>query len=294
MSEYAIKDYDNNEVLIADNTYLDYPYYIKPHSHRMLELSIIKSGNGIYEINDKRYDIAQFDVFLLGNSDLHHIVLKKGEHVHNMVMHFDPEFLWTFRGHAIDYSFLSPYFNRSPNFSHRLDRNNPSTMKIFNWVNEIEKNMNNEIPYIDLSVKIILEKIMYEIICHYDYCLDRELDNPRLMRNDAYKIHEVKKYVELNIKDDLSLKELSQIACVSPAYFSSVFKKYVGITLSEYIAKKRIEYAIQLIKTTDKYFTEIATQSGFNNSTNFIKSFKKFTGLTPSEFKKRIMSMNVS
>jgi len=74
---------------------------------------------------------------------------------------------------------------------------------------------------------------------------------------------------------------------MSQSYFSALFKKYNGITPIDYIIQKRVQLSIEYIKSTDKSMTEIATICGFNNSTNFIKCFKKTTGRTPSDYRKK-------
>ena len=64
MSQYAITG-NNGEILLSlDNNYLIYPYYFSAHTHHLLEVSIIKSGCGIYEIGKKKYDIETNDVFI--------------------------------------------------------------------------------------------------------------------------------------------------------------------------------------------------------------------------------------
>jgi transcriptional regulator GlxA family with amidase domain len=66
-----------------------------------------------------------------------------------------------------------------------------------------------------------------------------------------------------------------------------MFKKYNGMTVSEYISLKRVRLAMEHLKSTNKTMLEIAGLSGFNSLANFNKSFKKIAGATPTEFRNK-------
>lgn len=83
----------------------------------------------------------------------------------------------------------------------------------------------------------------------------------------------------------MGLDELAEIASMSKSYFSTVFKKLNGISPWDYLISKRISFAAELLKNTDKTILEIALECGFNNTANFNRAFKKITGKTPSEYK---------
>ena len=73
---------------------------------------------------------------------------------------------------------------------------------------------------------------------------------------------------------------------MAETYFSSVFKKFNGISPWEYITIKRVEKAVDLIKNTNLTKLDIAEKCGFSSSSNFYKMFSKITGKTPSEYVK--------
>ena len=93
-------------------------------------------------------------------------------------------------------------------------------------------------------------------------------------------------YIDNNFNEDITLDLLCEKVNYSRCYFSSIFKKCMGMSLWDYLCIKRIEYALNLIKTTDKNLLDIALESGFNNTVNFNKLFKKYTNLSPSTFRK--------
>ena len=60
----------------------------------------------------------------------------------------------------------------------------------------------------------------------------------------------------------------------------------MGMSLWDYLCIKRIECALNLIKTTDKNLLDIALECGFNNTVNFNKMFKKYTNVSPGSFRR--------
>ena len=91
-------------------------------------------------------------------------------------------------------------------------------------------------------------------------------------------------YIAENLDKKIQLKEIADVACMSETYFSSVFKKFNGISPWDYITIKRVEKAISLLKTSDLNKLEIAELCGFSSSSNFYKAFFKITGKTPSDY----------
>jgi AraC family transcriptional regulator len=92
-------------------------------------------------------------------------------------------------------------------------------------------------------------------------------------------------FIQDNYKNKMSLNELAKHVCISPFYFSRVFKKETGYSPYEYITMVRINHSKNLLKTTKLLIKEIAFTVGFNSESNFVTSFKDHTGITPSKFR---------
>ena len=90
-------------------------------------------------------------------------------------------------------------------------------------------------------------------------------------------------FIDSNITSDITLNEIAARAMMTPTYFSSVFKKMNGISPWEYITIKRVEKAVELLKTTELTKLDIAMRCGFTSSSNFYKAFTKITGKTPGD-----------
>lgn len=101
------------------------------------------------------------------------------------------------------------------------------------------------------------------------------------------KILEAMRYIQVNLKENLTINYLADRANLHQDYFSRLFLKYAGQRPLSYLHEKRIERAQYLIATTDLPNTEIAEQIGFENLSHFSKIFKKVTSLTPGQYKKQ-------
>ena len=108
-----------------------------------------------------------------------------------------------------------------------------------------------------------------------------------LQRGSGHQIVEnAKQYVDDNYaKQDLSLACAAQHVAVSTGYLSALFKKETGVNFVKYITDVRMQEAMNLLRTTDKKTYEIADETGFASAHYFSISFKKYTGLSPSEFR---------
>ncbi|MFC0214576.1 response regulator [Paenibacillus chartarius] len=96
------------------------------------------------------------------------------------------------------------------------------------------------------------------------------------------------KYVHQHYADDhLSVQEISDHLQLSMSYVISVFKEATGTTVKQYVLEYRIEKARELLKERSLKVSDIAGQVGFKDGEYFAKVFRKFTGMTPSEYRER-------
>jgi len=101
------------------------------------------------------------------------------------------------------------------------------------------------------------------------------------------KILETTRYIQLNLKENLTVNYLATRANLNEDYFSRLFFNVIGQRPLTYLHEKRIERAQYLIATTTLSFSEIAEKTGFENLPYFSKIFKKVTSITPGEYKKQ-------
>ncbi|WP_340395203.1 AraC family transcriptional regulator [Paenibacillus sp. FSL E2-0177] len=92
-------------------------------------------------------------------------------------------------------------------------------------------------------------------------------------------------YIFNHLYEELSLDRLAEVAGLNRSYLSLLFKKETGFTISDFIQLERIEEAKRLIEVPEISLSDIASRLHFNDQSYFTKVFKKYTGITPKQFR---------
>ncbi len=109
---------------------------------------------------------------------------------------------------------------------------------------------------------------------------DRQNEYPPLIDN-------IRSYLAEFLYSDISVSELATAFNYSEKYIGKLFKAHMGMSVREYVCKKRLEHGAKLLKNGPKTVTEIALSCGFNNVSYFNRMFKQTFGMTPSEYRKK-------
>ena len=96
-----------------------------------------------------------------------------------------------------------------------------------------------------------------------------------------------KDYVLKHINKKITLQEIAAAIDVNASYLSDLFSKQEGITLTEYIAREKVNFAKRQLMYTDESYGEIAYQYAFSSQSHFGRVFKKYTGMTPKEYREK-------
>lgn len=102
------------------------------------------------------------------------------------------------------------------------------------------------------------------------------------------RLRRVLEYLQENLSSNLSLFELASIAGLSATQFKVLFKQSTGLPVHQYIIRRRVEYAVSLIKGGDLPISEIALQAGFSSPSHMAKLVRQSTGLSPAQIRDRL------
>ncbi|WP_182914339.1 AraC family transcriptional regulator [Paenibacillus sp. 1011MAR3C5] len=126
-----------------------------------------------------------------------------------------------------------------------------------------------------------LEQLLHDAAQHIVH--HSEAAEPASKLNKAY----ISQYIELNYMRNLYLDQLAEVTGTSSKYFSSYFKKTFGVNYVEYLNKVRLSHARELLKHSNYSVSEIGERTGYLNSSTFTTTFKKYYGISPSEYRKQ-------
>ena len=119
----------------------------------------------------------------------------------------------------------------------------------------------------------------------HKYCL---LVKNHSMKNYSQLVQHVILRIDADLTTDLSLKSHADFLNVNPSYLSTLFKRETGMTLTDYVNRQRVEHGIFLLNATDMQIQTIAQYCGIPDVNYFTKTFKKFIGKTPKEYRQDI------
>ena len=108
------------------------------------------------------------------------------------------------------------------------------------------------------------------------------------MKNYSLLVQKVLTRIDLDLTADLSLKSQAKLLNINASYLSTLFKKETGQTLTEYVNKKRIEYACSLLENTNLQIQTVAQQCGILDVNYFTKIFMKHKNQTPKEYREAL------
>ena len=148
----------------------------------------------------------------------------------------------------------------------------------------------------DLLKAMLDEKIKAEEGHQQVLCLQTEILITYLSRLEkspkkdgfASLLPNIESFIDENIAHNISLDDFAHAYHYSTSRFRHLFTEKVGISPKQYVIKKRLEKAKELLKTTDKNLTEIAMECGFYDSSQFSRIFKNHIGVNPSEARKAL------
>ena len=93
-------------------------------------------------------------------------------------------------------------------------------------------------------------------------------------------------YIEENLNQKITIQEISEMIYISPYHFSRIFKAITGVSIQEYIRRRRLSESAKMLIETDIKIIEIAFSVSFESQEAFTKSFKHNFGITPMKFRK--------
>ena len=104
-------------------------------------------------------------------------------------------------------------------------------------------------------------------------------------KSASYAMYLALRFLDREYLQIKSVGEIAEKLSYSEYYLSHLFKNKMGITIKEYLTNKKLSYAVELLTTTDMPIEKISESLGFSSAHSFRRMFKKYTGLSPSEYR---------
>ncbi len=126
---------------------------------------------------------------------------------------------------------------------------------------------------------------LFALILEKGYLLQEEGNSPSSSRKVS-QLKTVLEYIENHFAEKIILDDLASVAGMSPKYFCRFFRSVTHQTPMDYVNYYRIERAASLLCSADFPITVVGMECGFNDSSYFVKAFKKYMGMTPKQYRR--------
>lgn len=249
------------------------------HRHEFIEIIYFTKGEARHIVDGVAYDVKRGDVLFINYGSTHSYQPK--ESLSYINISFSPE--------AVGSSLITPEnafallslsaFNemRGSDDVGKISFIGSERAEIESIVNAMVAEQNEKKPYSDAVMQsymnILIVKMLRKVTVSQD-----ELDGSLWQ--------ELSSYIDDNIDTKLTLEALAKKCFYNPSYFSRIFKEKFGVSFKEYIGRRRIDFAAQLLLDTELTVDDISRKAGFSDRSSFYQLFAKYKHTTPSEYRK--------
>ncbi len=253
-------------------------FQIPVHWHDELEIIYVKSGFLTVNISGENYIGKPGDAFVVSPGNLHFMGSQTGT-VDYFTFLFPLKYIAFRSDDMLDDKLIEPlnsgHLMISPEIKDTVKEQCEQLARVY--AAEIDKSESKITGQI--RKKIILLQFIHEL-----WKKGFIVENDTTGRNTVEK--EMVSYIQQNYTGKILLREFGEQFHLSEKYISRYFKEHFHITLSQYVTYLRLEHAKQMLQETDISVTEVAMQSGYQNISYFIRSFKKTYGVSPLKYRK--------
>ncbi|MGN0002711.1 MAG: AraC family transcriptional regulator [Sphingobacterium composti] len=260
------------------------------HYHNAYEIALILKGNGRRIVGDSVDRFVDGDLTIMPpymphatyTESKHHVV-NNDESIHAIVIYFMPDWFEDRHYNSVDFAPIRLLFSNLKRGIRIAGERYNNIVSMINEISVTENGLDRLLILLHL-IKDLATNATFEYLASSIYQISNRDDN-------IEKINKIYKYVMENFTNKISLEEVAEIAFMTPPAFCKYFKNRTNKTFSNFVNEIRIGYACELLLQGNDDISSIAYHAGFNNLTSFNKNFKKFTKLTPSEYRMKSLAV---
>lgn len=247
------------------------------HTHNYYEIFLLIEGNIHYYVNQSCFHMKSGDLLVVNKNVIHKAINLTNEPFRRLVIHIHPDLIRKFSTlHTNLYHcfHLGNGANQSISLSsdeyEDLQQLGTKLVSLQEELRSYGKDVYGELLLIDILIKVNQQ---YRKV------------NPKAKQPSQGRIKDIMTYIDAHLTDELTLDGIAHAVSIDKYHLSHIFKQETQSTIFQYIVAKRVSYAKELMQQGHTV-TEACQSSGFNDYTNFIRTFKKVTGYTPGKYRK--------
>ena len=257
---------------------------VASHTHDYYEFYFFLKGNVSIHVDGVQQHLQPGDIIIIPPNTRHHLT------VHNQEVPYQRFIFWISEAfchdlleQSQDYGYLFQPTSKSHKYVHHFDVISFNTIhtKIIRLLEERHSSQYCQQAMVSLCVHdliLTLTRMVYQ------------LKNPGVSKEDNSLYQGIVSYIDNHMQEKITLEDIAGALFVSKYHIAHVFKAQFGLSIHQYILKKRLNLCKGSIASgTD--ITTACTQCGFDDYSSFYRAFKKEYGMSPKEFKASLESI---
>lgn len=286
------QDYYHDEALALSIVHAPVSGQFPLHSHDFTELVVVLAGTGYHVTADRRYLISAGDVFVIKGNTRHGYADSETLDIVNVLFNL-PELsiptndLYQMPAYYALFALEPNTRETNEGFHHQLRLTEDELSRVSAILLQLEFEFaQREAGYREMAIALFSQAMVF-LSRRYDLAAGPE--SRRML-----SLGKVLSHVERHLADSHSLKQLADVAGMSISTLQRSFRRALGASPAEYVMRKRLARAAELLRGTDTTVTEVAYSVGFWDSNYFSRCFRKNYGCSPREWRNEMPTTQAS
>lgn len=267
-AEEVVKYWSNDDLGGVECLYAEYlTFSFAPHFHEGFAVGVIESGADVFDYRGSRRIAAAGEIMLINPLEVHDGHAFDASGWTFRIMYIPPELLKRVREE------ISGATSDVPFFSQTVVRDGETAKAILRLHQALENSASR------LERESLFWLAMTRLV-------ERHADSKTVLQKTGRErsaVARVREYLRANLCQNITLRQLANVAFLSPFHLLRVFQKEMGFTPHAYQTQLRIDYAKRLLRE-DSSISHAALAAGFFDQAHFSKQFKRYVGISPGGF----------
>ncbi|OMF35543.1 AraC family transcriptional regulator [Paenibacillus peoriae] len=259
---------------------------LESHWHEEMEFIVVEQGSAIFQTDMVYTEVNEGEALFVNSGELHAGYLQKSARCVFSAVVFHPDMLHSRTQDTVQTQFIDPFISKKLVPPPHIRGVQPWGQEVLAALRHIITSHEQNAPARELATKAQLYSM---IACLYPHMTPANGEDV-IMAGQRNKVERIKKalvYINSHAHEPIRLREIADEIGMSEGHFCRFFKQMVQKSPVEYINYHRIQKACRLLEQSDRKVVDIALDVGFDNLSYFIATFKKWNGLTPSQYRKQ-------
>ena len=251
-----------------------------PHYHAYIEIVRINEGEAIFLVDGEEMHLFAGSILVLTPGQVHRCV-RAPKGIRMCFLCFSPELICAQDGNVFQEEFVKPLQAGLLRLPQLLQEGHPAYDQVILALEWLQ--------YCSSMLKPNYKAMRYTMaigICSalLPWCTQPTMEHTTV-DSDNVTVQQVMSFIRRNYLQPLDLQAIAQEVHLHPNYLCALFKKHTGKTVMYHLDRTRIDTAIYLLENSQLTMSHIAERSGYRDESAFYYKFRKFTGMTPAQWR---------